>query len=314
MPDNGFDRRGDHGRDGRDGRGGWGRRGWDDWGFFRIPYPYYPYYPQAYAQPVYAQPVYAPAPVYTAPVYTAPVYNPPVYLPPQVVAPAPLAIPGAIVPGMYRITNPTGLNVRPTPDLYGTPVAVAGPGAEVQVLADVGNGWVRITSPANNYSGYICANCAGGPGGPWIQPSNLPFRLAVPSSVSTFFGQDAEAAVIQPVPVPILLPLGFRPRRIRGHKRRTVIARPEVAYEAKELLIPYDVAKHFDICSIRAGFTYLPMRNVPAELYAIRRCGGGGLLVSLPPVLPGQRIYLTVKNRSSHSHRFRAALNGIAFP
>ena len=305
MPDNGFDRRGDHGRDGRDGRdgrGGWGRRGWDDWGFFRIPYPYYPYYPQAYAQPVYAQPVYAP------PVYAAPVYTPPVYLPPQVVTPAPLVI----VPGMYRITNPTGLNVRPTPDLYGTPVAVARPGADVQVVADVGNGWVRITSPA---SGYICVNCAGGPGGPWIQPSNLPFRLAAPSSVSTFFGQDVEAvAIVQPALEPLLLPVGFGPRRIRGHKRRTVIARPEVLYEAKELLIPYDVAKHFDICSIRAGFTYLPMRNVPAELYAIRRCGGGGLLVSLPPVLSDQRIYLTVKNRSSDSHRFRAALNGIAFP
>ena len=121
-------------------------------------------------------------------------------------------------------------------------------------------------------------------------------------------GQDSSLAG----PNGIIAPLGFKPRKIRKCKTRTVIARPEVPYQPSVLYIPRDVAKHFDICSIRVGQALiLGSRDpIPAEMYTNQ--GMGPAAIQLPPLLPGQHVYLTVRNHSHHSEWFRAALNGIS--
>lgn len=108
--------------------------------------------------------------------------------------------------------------------------------------------------------------------------------------------------------------LGFKPRKIRGHKKRTVVARPEVIFQATELRIPHDVAKHFDIYEIRIGnLSLLASRDpIPAELFSNEGCGFPLMTTDFPPVVPGQHIFLKVKNRSGSSHRFRAGFVGRA--
>jgi len=110
----------------------------------------------------------------------------------------------------------------------------------------------------------------------------------------------------------IIAPLGFRPRKIRKHKTRTVIARPQVPYQPSVLYIPRHVAKNFEICSIRVGQALiLGSRDpIPAEMYS--NVGVGPAAIQLPPLLPGQHVYLTVRNHTRHSHTFRAALNGLS--
>ena len=111
----------------------------------------------------------------------------------------------------------------------------------------------------------------------------------------------------------IVTSLGFKPRKIRGHKTRTVVARPDVPFQATSLFISHDVAKHFDIVEMRVGnIALLASRDpVPAEMYASHGCNGGAL-IQFPPLLPGQHIFLKLKNRSGSSRRFRGGLNGVA--
>lgn len=109
------------------------------------------------------------------------------------------------------------------------------------------------------------------------------------------------------------LPLGFRSKKVHRHQSACVKACPETFFSGKGIFIPHRVAKHFEIRSIRVGFTYLPMRNVPAELFSTDRCGvGPGAWIPLPPVMPNQKIILKVKNISGSSHRFRGAILGTA--
>ena len=126
-------------------------------------------------------------------------------------------------------------------------------------------------------------------------------------------GQEMLATPVLAGMPAVLTPLGFKTRRIRGHRTRTVLARPSVPFQATSLFIPHDVAKHFDIKSMRVGNIELLVSqdSIPAEMYVGHGCNGGAV-IQFPPVIPGQHIFLTVKNRSSHSHRFRAGLNGIA--
>ena len=283
-----------HNRNDRDRHRRWGRRGWNDWAIFGLPYPYaYPYTTAQYAlaPPVVALP---PAPVYQAPVYQAPVYQAPV----------------ANLAGIYRVVAPAGLNVRDRPDIYSNVVAVYRPGTEVQVVSAAGNGWVRTSDGR-----YLCMTCAEGPGGPWLVPVSAgPFQVAAPSSNATFFGQDPGGVIVSPLDSGIGTVLGFKPRKIRGHKKRTVVARPTVVFQATDLRIPRHVAKHFDIYEIRVGnLSLMASRDpIPAEMYSSDGCGFPSMSTDFPPVVPGQHIFLTVKNRSGSSHRFRAGFAGRA--
>lgn len=109
-------------------------------------------------------------------------------------------------------------------------------------------------------------------------------------------------------------PLGFKAKKVRKKKTRTVVARPETFYSGKAIFIPKCVAKHFDICSLRVGqiYVFAGKDPVPAEMFAGSECNGG-YVIPLPPVGPNQHIYLTVKNRDcKHSHWFRAGIQGLA--
>jgi hypothetical protein len=135
---------------------------------------------------------------------------------------------------------------------------------------------------------------------------SLPQYAAAPVMV---VGADSSLAG----PAGVITPLGFKTRKIRKHKTRTVIARPQVPYQPSVLYIPREVAKHFEICSVRVGqVLILGSRDpIPAEMYSNEGCGGPAM-IQLPPLIPGQHVYLTVRNHSSRSHHFRAALNGIS--
>ena len=295
----------DNGRD-RDRRRRW-RRGWDDWRFFGISYPY-PVAAQ-YSIAVPPQVVYPSPPVYAAPVYQAPVYQAPVYTPPRAL---PGQIPGTPLgyagPGLYRVTAPMGLNLRSSPNQNTPPVRTLPTGSVLRVLsfapAPATFGWVQVlTTDGGGDGGYVCLSCPeGGPGGPWLE-----------KQVSAMTGQEASSTLLAGVPG-IITSLGFKQRKIRGHKTRTVLARPAVPFQARSLFISRDVAKHFDIKAMRVGNLELLASKdpIPAEMYVSHGCNGGGALIQFPPVIPGQHIFLTVKNRSSHSHHFRAGLNGVA--
>lgn len=287
-------------------RGRW--RDWDDWRFFGLPYlvpqlaPQYAGY-AGYGMPLYTRPL-VPAYAGILPVqqtfYTPP---PPQTIQQQVVLPSTAMVPsnGGIA-GTYRVVAPMGLNLRVTPDVYSEVVAVLRPGTEVQVVGPAGPpGWVRTADGR-----YLCMNCAEGPGGPWLVRSTAQFALAAPSSNATFFGATGVSGSSG-----ILTDLGFRKRKIRGRKTRTVIARPDVTiFQPLTLFIPHYTAKHFDIREIRVGNkSYLASRHgVPAERY---ECNGG-VAIQLPPLLAGQPAFLKVKNRSGSSHTFRASFTGLA--
>jgi len=106
-------------------------------------------------------------------------------------------------------------------------------------------------------------------------------------------------------------PIGFRPKKVRKHHRRTVVVRPQVFFQPMAIFIPRRVARHFDICSIKVGqyCVFGSRDSVPAEMYANE--GLGPAIIRLPPLMPGQHVYITVKNHDHHSHYFRGALNGI---
>lgn len=111
----------------------------------------------------------------------------------------------------------------------------------------------------------------------------------------------------------IVVPLGFKRKKIRKHKTRTVVARPDTFFTGKVISIPRCVAKHFDICSLRVGQFYVfgGRDPIPAERFSNDDCNGP-IVISLPAVGPNQHIRLTVKNRDNHSHWFRASIDGIA--
>lgn len=146
---------------------------------------------------------------------------------------------------------------------------------------------------------------------PYAQPYAAPYAQAYGSphaAAGPVFGNDSSLAG----PEGVVTPLGFKPRRIRKHKTRTVIARPQIPFQPSVLYIPRDVAKHFEICSIRVGQALiLGSRDpIPAELYSNE--GFGPARIQLPMLIPGQHVYLTVRNHTRDSHTFRAALNGLS--
>lgn len=283
----------DHDRRHHRGRRHW--RDWDDWRFFGLGY-----------NPFLATSLAIPATTVVYPRSTLPVMQSmtaPTTIQ-QVVLPGPTqSMLGQIATGVYRVVAPMGLNLRDRPDVYSNAVAVLRPGTEVVVASAAGNGWVRTAEGR-----YLCMNCAEGPGGPWLVPVSAgPFQVAAPSSNATFFGQDPGV----PTAAGVLTDLGFRTRKIRGHRTRTVIARPEVRiFQPLTFFIPHDVAEHFDIREIRVGATSVlaSRHGVPAERY---ECNGGAE-IQLPPLLAGQPVFVKVKNRSGSSHKFRASFTGIA--
>ena len=134
-------------------------------------------------------------------------------------------------------------------------------------------------------------------------PAQMTFTQAV-------MGQYIMARNAAGFPVtPLIAPVGFQSKKIRKHATRTVVARPGSFYSPKEIHISCDVAKHFEICEISVGqHSVLGGRDpISAEMYS----GFGPVVIQLPPMLPGQHVYLTVRNHTSHSHWFRGSLNGI---
>ena len=127
--------------------------------------------------------------------------------------------------------------------------------------------------------------------------------VATPAAVATFAA---------PAPQ-VISPIGFRSRKIGKHKSRTVCARPETFYVPGQLFIPRSVAKHFEIKELRVGGICIigGHHGIPAELYSNEGCNGP-VFIALPALYPGQEIEMRVKNISSKSRRFRAALNGVA--
>ena len=137
------------------------------------------------------------------------------------------------------------------------------------------------------------------------QPQAMSFNQAL-------MGQYIAARNAAGFPVaPIVGPLGFKPKKVRKGSTRVIVARPESFYSPKAIFIPCDVAKHFDICEIRVGQIALVsgIDPVPAEMYTNQ--GVGPAVIQLPPMIPGQHVYMTVRNHGHSSHWFRAALNGI---
>ena len=67
-------------------------------------------------------------------------------------------------PGRYRVTAPSGLNIRPAPN-QGGEGALMPFGTTLDVVGDAGNGWLQVSSPI---AGFMCASCPQAPGGPWL--------------------------------------------------------------------------------------------------------------------------------------------------
>ena len=140
---------------------------------------------------------------------------------------------------------------------------------------------------------------------PMMAPPQVSFNQAI-------MGQYIAARNASGFPVmPIVGPLGFKSKKIRKHATRTVVARPESFYSPKTIFIPREVAKHFEICEIRVGqICVLGGRDaISAEMYSNQ--GLGPAVIQLPPMIPGQHVYLKVRNHSRRSHWFRGSLNGI---
>jgi len=151
---------------------------------------------------------------------------------------------------------------------------------------------------------------------PYLAPYPVAYPLGVPAAYPVAYPgalPTAQVLVGNSSQGGLISPLGFRSRRIRKHKTRTVVARTQVPYQPMTLFIPREVSKHFEICGVKVGqYELLASRDpIPAELYANE--GAGPALIRIPPVLPGQYIFLKVHNHSGHTHRFRASLNGLAF-
>lgn len=68
-------------------------------------------------------------------------------------------------PGTYRVTAPSGLNVRPQPNTSQATITTLSTGTAVEVVAALASGWVQISTPQ---PGYLCMSCADAPGGPWL--------------------------------------------------------------------------------------------------------------------------------------------------
>lgn len=68
-------------------------------------------------------------------------------------------------PGNYRVSAPSGLHIRAGTTSAATSAGVFPSGTPVEVVADAGNGWFQVSSPA---AGYMCASCPQAPGGPWL--------------------------------------------------------------------------------------------------------------------------------------------------
>ena len=148
----------------------------------------------------------------------------------------------------------------------------------------------------------------------WVPPPSV--MAPADPSVIVQTGQDPGVALVPPNGG-IFGPLGFKSRRIGGHKTRTVVARTEAAgFQPQTLFIPRRVAKHFEILEISAGGICLlggsGCVGIPAELYSNQGCAGPAFL-QLPLIVPGQPVRIRVKNISGSSKRFRAALNGLFF-
>ena len=187
------------------------------------------------------------------------------------------------------------------------------------------NDWRFFGLPLQQAPIYVAPQPVVYPAPVYAPPLYYPQYLAPqrPQIVHTLFGQDtargllaAPADLVCPphpvltVPAGLSAPLAFRSRRkICGGKTRTVIARPEVAFQPTSLFIPCHVAKHFEIKAFRVGHISLLSSHEPisAEFYS-NDCGR---MLHLPPLVPGQSIYLRVRNTSSHKHRFRAVLDGV---
>ena len=67
--------------------------------------------------------------------------------------------------GTYRITAPSGLNVRPQSNTSQPTITTLPVGTTVEVISGLANGWVQISTPT---PGYLCMSCADAPGGPWL--------------------------------------------------------------------------------------------------------------------------------------------------
>ena len=67
--------------------------------------------------------------------------------------------------GTYRITAPSGLNVRPQPNTSQPTITTLPLGTSVEVVSGLANGWVQISTPT---PGYLCMSCVDAPGGPWL--------------------------------------------------------------------------------------------------------------------------------------------------
>ena len=112
----------------------------------------------------------------------------------------------------------------------------------------------------------------------------------------------------------VIAPIGFKSKKIRRHKTRTVVARPNTFFKGKGgIFIPRSVAKHFEICEIKVGGVCIPGFGcgVPAEIYSNQGCTGP-LFIELPLIGPGQSIRMRVRNHSNRTRRFRAAVQGVA--
>ena len=271
-------------RDGRDGRDRDGRDrrwgGWRGWGGgfpWSVPYTVPQYVPQYYYQP---SPIVVQAPS-----------------PPVVVQAPPSGSAGWSGPGLYRVAAQR-LNVRTGPD--GVIVDQLSLGTRVNVFPQSIplNGWVQIDSPAVGY----------------VQVAWLDKLLETSTGQDPAYGGTSLAVE---APVGVVGPLGFKSRRIREGKTRTVYARTETAaFQPQSLFIPRRVARHFEIREISVGGICLlggsSCAGIPAELYSNEGCAGPAF-IQLPPIIPGMAVRLRVKNISDDSHRFRAALNGLFF-
>ena len=110
-----------------------------------------------------------------------------------------------------------------------------------------------------------------------------------------------------------ICPLGIHRKKVKKHHTTTVVACPQVLYKVNQLMIPSHVARHFEIKSIRVGLQeFLVSRaGIPADVFSNKSFTP--FVINLPgPILPGQRIYIRVKNTSRHKKWFRGAFDGLA--